>query len=299
MLTLYQAIIRILKTPETTMYKTPFTIDDRIIDDDHAPFIIADACNNFNNDITVALELCDAAKMADVDAIKFQMRLQPDRLAPDQHAVIAEYCKKIDLTWLCSAFSEEGFAHVTNIGVPVHKIPSGQMSNHDLIRKVCTYGGRPLIVSLGMSEWAEIRALNRLLDDEKIPYALMQCTSIYPCPYEEVQLDVIRALQENLGAPAYVSAPVGLSDHTPTIWTAIGAVALGARIIEKHITFDTADEGPDHASSLQPEDFAVMVEGCRAVWEARGTHKRIAPREIPKAAIHKFGAERLYEISPE
>jgi N-acetylneuraminate synthase len=264
-----------------------FTIGDRIVGYDHPPYIIAEACNNFNNDVAAALDLCNQAKDVGCDAIKFQMRLQKDRLRPWEHADIANHCREIGIQWLCSAFDEKGFANVEAIGVPAHKIPSGEFTNHDLIRKVIGYD-KPMMLSTGMCEWTDVRETSGVMwrVGRHIPYALLQCTSIYPCPYERVQLQQIGALMALQGGS---HLPVGLSDHTPTIWTAIGAVALGARIIEKHITKNVRAKGPDHACSLTPTRFAQLVEGCRAVWEARGSNKEIFPEELEKAKQHKYG----------
>ena len=263
-----------------------FKIGDRNIGFDYPPYIIADACNNFNNDVEAAKDLCDQAKAVGVDAIKFQMRLQRDRLSPAQHAEVAKYCDEIEITWLCSAFDEEGFRFVNAIGVPVNKIPSGQMTNHALIETVCEYE-RPLIISTGMSDWLDIRKLESAMRrmHTKVPYSVLQCTSIYPCPYNKVDLYVLKSLR---GLYWSNVIPIGLSDHTPTIWTSIGAVALGARIIEKHITKNVRAEGPDHAASITPTRFAQLVEGCRAVFEARGTTKTFHDEEREKAKVHRW-----------
>jgi N-acetylneuraminate synthase len=258
-----------------------FKIGDRPVGYDSPPYIIAEACNNFNGDINVAYELCDAAKEAGVDAIKFQMRLRPDRLDPVDHFVIRKYCQTIGLTWLCSAFSTEGFAIVEEAGVPAHKIPSGEATNDRLIEEVGKYK-RPIIASTGMCTLMEVVHLENSLYMTHCPHAVLQCTSIYPTPYDKVRLNVLTSLLKT-------QPVIGLSDHTPTIWTAVGAVALGARIIEKHLTLNPHAEGPDHASSITPNQFVELIEGCHAVWEARGKHKEMFEEEDEKAKIHKFG----------
>jgi sialic acid synthase SpsE len=257
-----------------------FSINGFYLGADHPPYIIAEACNNFNGDASLARHLCSAAQKAGANAVKFQMRLQPDRLTPDEHEEIAQFCWGIGMDWLCSAFDEEGFAIVNDIGVPAHKIPSGELTNLELIRKVMQYG-KPLLISTGMSEWMDVaRARGQVMGH---PHAFLQCTSIYPTPYHRVNLGMLQYLKFDS------ESVYGLSCHTDTPWTAIAAVGMGARIIEKHITFDTRSEGPDHASSLTPDVFQDMVDACHAVYQARGYAKKVFPEEEEKAAQHKFG----------
>lgn len=260
-----------------------FKIGDREVGYDHPPYIIADACNNFNGDINAAYDLCEQAKDVGCDAIKFQMRIRPDRISPGAHAEIADYCRQIGITWLCSAFDSKGFSYVEGIGVPAHKIPSGEVTNRDLVKEVCEMN-RPVIASVGMCSEMETWDVERVLNLNATAYAILQCTSIYPTPYDKVRLGFVDSLRGCLS-----TTTVGLSDHTPTIWTAIGAVALGACIIEKHITKNVNGEGPDHASSITPTRFHALVEGCNAVWQARGSRKEFFPEEMEKAKQHKWG----------
>lgn len=257
-----------------------FSIGNTLIGAEHPPYIIAEACNNFNGDIDRAKMLCLAAKGAGASAVKFQMRLQPDRLTPNEHADICMYCWHLGIDWLCSAFDAGGFDIVNELKVPAHKIPSGELTNLELIDRVLCYG-KPLLISTGMGSWMDVARTRGLVMSHD--HAFLQCTSIYPTPYERVNLGMLPYLKFT------ADSVYGLSCHTPTIYTAIGAVAIGARIIEKHITLDVMADGPDHASSLEPDAFEEMMIGCNAVWRARGTEKIVFEEELDKAKQHKFG----------
>jgi N,N'-diacetyllegionaminate synthase len=149
------------------------------------------------------------------------------------------------------------------VGVPAYKIASGEVTNPPVVEAVAATG-RPVLLSTGMSGLDEIAGAASILRRHGVPFLIMQCTSAYPCPPEKVNLRAMLALGEHF------DCPVGLSDHTPGIYTAIAAVALGAVCIEKHFTLSRRLYGPDHHASLEPEDLARLVQGVREVEAAMG-----------------------------
>jgi sialic acid synthase SpsE len=241
---------------------------------DHPPYIIAEACNNFNNDFHMAEDMVCIAQDVGCQAIKFQLRLQPDRLSPDQHASLQLLCKKTGIEYLCTAYSKEGVDILDSMGVSAFKIGSAEVVNRNFVDYVFSKG-KPVLISTGAIKEKELSSiLNDFYDydsDER-EFILMQCTSIYPTPYNKVNLNIIDTWNFN-----------GLSDHTPTIYTSIAAVALGACVIEKHFTLDKSLPGPDQSSSLDVRGLAELVKGCNAVWEAMGDGvKKVYPEELEK-----------------
>ena len=154
----------------------------------------------------------------------------------------------------------------------VYKIGSGELTNLPLIEHIAKKK-IPMIVSTGMSTIEEISETVQLIKKIGTPLVLTHCTSVYPCPYRLSNLKVIPKLNK------LFDIPVGLSDHTSTIYTSFGAVAHGACIIEKHFTLNKTAEGPDHASSIEPHELRNLVEGSNAIFEANGDEKRIFEEE--------------------
>jgi len=143
-----------------------------------------------------------------------------------------------------------------------------------------------------MSTLKEIGETVRLLRKYNVPFILMQCTSEYPCPYEDVNLGAIKTLKRKF------RVPVGLSDHSLGIYTALGAVALGACAIEKHITIDKNWSGPDQKLSLEPHELKALVEGARAIYLASGTKKNILHNEIPVLNFARECVVATKDIAP-
>lgn len=258
-------------------------------------FIIAEAGVNHNGDPGLALKLVDAAAEAGADAVKFQAfraelvavkaapkadyqiaatgsgegqlemlrRLQLDDAA---YRRLADRAKARGLTFLCSPFDAPSVDLVLSLGVPAMKIPSGEIVNLPLLRRIGA-SGLPVILSTGMAEMAEIEAAVAALLAAGTPrdkITLLHCNTEYPTPFADVNLRVMETLRRKFGMH------VGYSDHTPGIEAAVAAVALGAEVIEKHLTLDHALPGPDHKASLEPPVFKAMVTAIRHVEEAMG-----------------------------
>lgn len=242
--------------------------------------IVAEAGMNHDGSLGIAESMVDVAAECGVDAIKFQLHdagaestagapsppyfsAEPryayfERTAFDDGAWrrLRERCGRAGIEFLCSAFSIEAVERLEALGVPRHKVPSGEITNLPLVERVAATG-KPVLLSSGMSSWAELDDAVTALRGS--PATILQCTSEYPCPPERVGLNVMLELRERYGAP------VGLSDHTLSSTACIAAAALGATVLEKHFTLSKRLYGPDAALSFEPEELAELVRGVREV----------------------------------
>lgn len=267
------------------MNKKMFTIDGHQIDEKHV-FIIAEIGNNHNGSLELAIKLIDASLKAGADCVKFQMRnrqalyrrkadgskaedlgveyiqdlLNKVELSIDQHLEIRQYCRDLGITYMCTPWDEPSVDILANFDVAALKLASADLFNPYLINKAATLG-KPLILSTGMSFEHEIVRAIEQLNALNIPFALLHCNSTYPAPESDIQLGYIRRLKE-------LHNVIGYSGHERGLAVTFGAVALGATIVERHITLDRNMEGPDHLASLEPEEFGQLVEGIRQLEKA-------------------------------
>jgi N-acetylneuraminate synthase len=229
-----------------------------------------------------AQKLIDLAAECGADAVKFQTHIaaaETLRDAPmppyftgepryeyfertafslEQWQALKAHCEERGVEFLSSPFSIEAVELLEKVGVTRYKVPSGEITNLPLL-KVIAQTGKPVLLSSGMSSWAELdEAVNTILACHN-QLTVLQCTSDYPCPYEQVGLNVLLEMRERY------KLPVGLSDHTLTNYAAFTAVVLGASVIEKHFTFSRYMYGSDAKHSLEPTEFADLVQGIRAI----------------------------------
>lgn len=256
-------------------------------------YIIAEAGVNHNGKLDLALKLCDAAKDAGVDAVKFQTwktenvvtaqarqaayqtentgveesqfdMLKKLELSYDHFRYIQDYCKKIGIDFLSTPDEEESLAFLVSLGLPFIKVGSGEVTNIPYLRKIASCG-KPVILSTGMSTLAQVAiAYDTLLKAGAPKVSLLHCTTNYPCPYDEVNLRAMQTLKDAF------KCQVGYSDHTMGTEIPVAAVAMGAEIIEKHFTLGRTMEGPDHKASLEPAELKLMVEQIRHIEVAMG-----------------------------
>src|SRR5204863_9755296 len=179
------------------------------------------------------------------------------------------------LIYLCTPFSRAAAVRLERMGVLAYKIGSGECNNYPLIAHIAAYG-KPVILSTGMNDLGSVAPAVEILRKARVPFGLLHCTSMYPTPYNKVRLGAIQSL-----AKCFPDAVVGLSDHSLGNYTCLAAVALGARILEKHFTSDKSWPGPDIPISLDPAELGQLVEGSRAVFAALGGHKSVLPEEQP------------------
>ena len=283
-------------------------------------FIIAEAGVNHNGSMETALRLCDLAKSSGADAIKFQTWITENIIlkgAPqanyqqentkkkiDQYTLlkelelnfkqfeeIHEYCKKIDLQFLSTPDDIDSLIFlVNNIGLEIIKIGSGEITNLPFLKEVGLIS-KQIILSTGMSNLMDIDyAIKALGTPEANRLTLLQCTSSYPCPYEYANLNVIKTLKNKY------KYNIGFSDHTEGTIASIGAVALGAKIIEKHFTLDKEMKGPDHKCSLNPSEFTNMVSQIRLLEKILGEENKVI-QEIENDAREKV-TKMIVTVAP-
>ena len=269
---------------------------------DHV-FVIAEAGVNHNGELDLALRLCDAARDTGADAVKFQTFRAEDLVVPGaptaqyqarqtgqqdqfamlqrlelttaQHEAIKRHCDAIGIEFFSTPFSVEAVDLLVQLGVRRIKLSSGELTHRALVERAAA-ARLPLLVSTGMATMEEIRealawiaAARGGLDGVTV----LHCTSAYPAPDGALNLRAMVSMAADLGVP------VGYSDHSLGIEAALAAVALGATVIEKHVTLDRALPGPDHSASLEPAEFRAMVEGVRRVTAMLGDGIKAPSRE--------------------
>jgi len=275
-----------------------FRLGDRHIGDDHPPLVVAEVGINHEGDFDKAIQLVDAAIAAGTECVKFQSHITEAEMIPtdmkpgeisderlwdiikrcelteDEERAIKRYCEEKGIIYLCTPFSREAADRLEAMGVVGFKIGSGECNNIPLIKHIARKG-RPIVLSTGMNDLESVRASVKAIQEFDCPLMLMHCTSEYPAPYEHVRLGAIQQLKDTFGLP------VGLSDHSLGIYTCLGAVALGASVVEKHFTISRSWPGPDCPISIEPGELAELVKGAKAIWLARGSSKTILPTEQP------------------
>ena len=261
-------------------------------------FIIAEAGVNHNGSIKIAKKLIDAAADAGADAVKFQT-FQVDKvvtvvankaeyqikntgvnesqyemlkrleLSLDDHKSLISYCVDKSIIFISTPFDEESVDMLNDLDMGIFKIPSGEITNKPLIKYIASKR-KPTILSTGMSYLEEVEKaigwIDQVWSEQKVKpeLTLLHCVSSYPAPIEDTNLLAMQTMGKAFGLP------VGYSDHTMGIEAPIAAVAMGAKVIEKHITLDRNMEGPDHKASLEPSEFRSMVQSIRNIEKALG-----------------------------
>lgn len=260
-------------------------------------FIIAEAGVNHNGDIKLAKQLVDIAYLAGCDAIKFQTfkaenlvtkhaekaayqkeltdtkesqfeMLKKLELNEVMHKELISYCKQKNILFLSTPFDMESIELLNDLSVDIFKIPSGEITNLPYLRKIAKLG-KKMIVSTGMATMEEVGVCLEIIKQyNPIPPTILHCSTLYPTPMEDVNLLAMNAIKQRY------QCEVGYSDHTLGIEVAIAAVALGATVIEKHITLDKTMEGPDHKASLEPQELNAMVQAIRNIEKALGKDEK-------------------------
>lgn len=257
------------------------------------PYVIAELSGNHNGDLSRALRLIDAAKAAGADAVKLQTytadtitidhdgpgfviegglwagrklhELYQEAHTPwEWHPALFEHARKIGIDCFSSPFDPTAIELLEKLGAPAYKIASFEIVDTPLIERAARTG-KPLIISTGMAALQEIdEAMAAAKSGGASGVTLLHCVSGYPTPVEEANLARIARLS------ARYDCPVGLSDHTLGVEVAVASVALGAAVIEKHLTLARADGGPDSAFSLEPGELKALIRGARIAFEALG-----------------------------
>lgn len=266
-------------------------IGEHLIGPDSPTFVVAEIGNNHNGSAALARELVDASKEAGASAVKFQLRdmeslyrnrgaagdaredigvqytldlLSRFQLSVTEMLEVLEHCARRSITALCTPWDIASAAVLDEAGIAGFKVASADLTNHELLGYLASTG-RPIVMSTGMSTEAEIGQSIALLREAAAPYVLLHCNSTYPAPFKDINLNYMVRLGE-LG-----SCPVGYSGHERGWHVALAAVAMGARVIEKHVTIDRSMEGNDHRVSLLPAELAAMVAAIGEVEAAMGS----------------------------
>ncbi len=251
-------------------------------------FVIAEVGSVHDGSFGNALRLVDAAAQCGVDAVKFQTHIASAETLPaapnppyfdgeeraayfertafslEQWSRIKSHCEERGVLFLSSPFSEEAVDLLERIGLLRYKIPSGEVTNLPLLEKIAQLD-KPILLSSGMSTWEELDRAVAAIRRHHSQLTLLQCTSEYPCPYERVGLNVMLGMKDRYGLP------VGLSDHTLTSYASLAAVALGASVVERHMTFSRKMYGSDAQHSMELPEMTDLVSGIRAIEEMRDT----------------------------
>lgn len=251
-------------------------------------FIIAEAGNLHNGSLQCAKQFAEISSECGADAIKFQTHIfdaeslldapnppyfkgesrekyfQRTAFDIEQWQELKKFAEeKCKIEFISSAFSQEAVDLLEKIGVHRHKIPSGEVTNIPLLEQIA-FTRKPVLLSSGMSSWKELdKAMDILCRNRSGDITVLQCTSIYPCPPEKVGLNVLEELKNRY------NLPVGFSDHTVGYSASIGAVVLGAVVIEKHFALSHEMYGPDAKHSLEPEEFKTFVRQIRDIEQMR------------------------------
>ena len=266
-------------------------------------FVIAEAGVNHNGDLALALKLCDAARAAGADAVKFQTFRADDLVLPgaptaayqerltgeiDQHAMLRKlelseaqhrtiqaHCNAIGIEFFSTPFSVAAIDLLLRLGVRRLKLSSGELTHRALV-EYAGATGLPLLVSTGMATMDEVREALQWIAASRHglrDITVLHCTSAYPASDASLTLKALALMAIELGVPG------GYSDHSLGIEAALGAVALGASVIEKHLTLDRGLPGPDHAASLEPDQFAAMTASIRRLGAMLGDGNKLPTAE--------------------
>jgi len=253
-----------------------FKILDRTIGPDFPPFVIAEIGINHEGSIVKARRMIRDAKAAGAQCVKFQAHVIADEMIPAAKSVIPgnatvsiweimnrcafseaqdielkRYAESYGLIYLSTPFSRAAADRLERMGVPAYKIGSGECNNYPLIEHIARFG-KPVILSTGMNNIASIGKSVEILRKHHVPFALLNCTSMYPTPYEKVRLGGIDDLRK-----AFPDAVLGQSDHSLGNYTCFAATALGACILEKHFTSTKAGRGLTWLSQPAPQNFEI------------------------------------------
>lgn len=280
---------------------SPFIqIQDRKVGYDHDPLVIAEIGINHEGSLQTAFEMVDAAHSAGAEVVKHQTHIVEDEMSAAAHQVIPGnadvsiydimsrcaldekeerelkgYVERKGMIFVSTPFSRAAAERLHRFGVQAYKIGSGECNNYPLIEHIARYG-KPVILSTGMNTIPSIGKAVAILRAHKVPYALLHCTNVYPTPPHIVRLGAMTQL-----AKEFPDAVVGLSDHTTDNLACLGAVALGASILERHFTDRIDRPGPDIACSMDPRALRELIHGSKILRQERGGEKGYVTEEQP------------------
>ncbi|MEW9797569.1 N-acetylneuraminate synthase [Alteromonas sp. CYL-A6] len=282
------------------MINNEFDIAGRKIGYRYDPLVIAEIGINHNGSLEQAKALVDAAVSAGAEVIKHQTHVVEDEmskvaknvipshtkesiyeimencaLSEDDEIALKAYVESKGAIFISTPFSRAAADRLRKMDVAAYKIGSGECNNYPLIEHIAQFG-KPVILSTGMNSIASVRPAVEILRKYRTPFALLHCTNVYPTPPELVRLGAMQELAE-----AFPDAVIGLSDHTTNNLACLGAVALGASILERHFTDTMEREGPDIVCSMDPQALSELIEGAKILKLERGGSKGAVEAEQP------------------
>lgn len=294
-----------------------FKIADRWVGDNHSPVVIAEIGINHEGSIDVAIAMADAAIDAGAEIVKHQthviedeMSLEAKHIVPgnadvsifeimerctlseDEEWKLMQHIQSRKAIFISTPFSRAAAERLKKFNVPAIKIGSGECNNYPLIKHIAKFG-KPVILSTGMNTIESVRPSVEILRSAGVPFALLHCTNVYPTPPELVRLGAMQKLRDS-----FPDAVIGLSDHTTSNYTCLGAVALGASILERHFTDRLDRSGPDIVCSMDPMALSSLVEGSNAIFLARGGEKNQLEAEAPTIAFAFASVVAIKNIEP-
>ncbi len=279
--------------------KPELTIAGRGIGPGHPPLVVAEIGINHEGDVGKAMRMIDDAASAGCECVKFQTHVVDDEMIPnnvvpgnasesiwdimarcalseEDERTLKRYAESRGLIFLSTPFSRAAADRLERLGVAAYKIGSGECNNYPLVEHIARFG-RPVILSTGMNTLESVGKSVAILRRHGIPFALLHCTSIYPTPYQRGPPGRARRNSPHISPDAVI----GLSDHSLSNYPCLGAVALGACILERHFTSNKGWPGPDIRISMDPADLRQLIEGSRAIHESLGGSKNVLPEEAP------------------
>lgn len=279
---------------------TEVSIGGKLVGENHPTYVIAEIGINHNGDVEIAKKLIDVAAVFGCDAVKFQKRTPEICVPKEQQGVMREtpwgqmtyleykkrtefgeaeysqidaHCKAKDIHWFASCWDEPSVDFMEKFEPPCYKVASASLTDHALItKKVAT--GRPIILSTGMSSMEEIEATVALIPRDRL--VITHATSTYPCKVEEINMRMLHTLRQKF------KVPVGYSGHEVGLQISLAAAALGAAVIERHITLDRTMWGTDHSASVEPGGLHRLVRDIRIIDKCLGDGvKKVYESELP------------------
>jgi sialic acid synthase SpsE len=271
------------------------TIGNQVIGPNLRPLVIAEAGINHNGNIDIAMEMVKVAKETGADIVKFQTHIARAEMLPDRdlgndagshvtrslfdimtecelsledHQKLQKEAEKQGILFLSTPFSIEAVELLEKINIPAYKVGSGEITNTPFLRYLAKKQ-KPVILSTGTANWQEVEIAVDIFKENGHGMILMQCTSNYPTPYENVNLGVLQKMQDQF------NVPVGLSDHCQGNFACFGAISLGSCMVEKHFTLSRALPGIDQKSSIEPDELKDLVDGVHSIYSALGNEKFI------------------------
>jgi N-acetylneuraminate synthase len=294
-----------------------FRIGKRVIGDDHPPVVIAEIGINHEGSLATAIEMADAAIDAGAEIVKHQTHIIEDEMSQEARAVIPgnadvsiydimercalseadelalmKHVQRRGAEFISTPFSRAAADRLVKFDVPAFKIGSGECNNYPLVKYIARFG-KPIIISTGMNSIESVRPSVEIMRQARVPFALLHCTNVYPTPPELVRLGAMNRLKEH-----FPDAVVGLSDHTVSNYTCLGAVALGASILERHFTDKMTRPGPDIVCSMDPAALTDLIQGSRTIFAARGGEKGPVEAEAPTIAFAFASVVAIRDIAP-